>query len=192
MPFNDGDSEAIFNGEAHKKRLGSGAVLVARDLNDPNFSSSVVLLCRHGSEGAYGLVLNRPSHMPLAEIFEQFPATASIDGKNRRVYVGGPVQPSELQVLSIDPNAAAPDSVAIAPGVNLGGVWNELEEILSKDASQLRLFLGYSGWAAGQLEREVEEGAWEVFQIDVQKLLTGAEQSWFGGLEPFKRFLASM
>src|SRR6185295_9845716 len=90
-----------FNPAAHLSRLASGAVIVARDLDDPNFASTVVLLCQQGAEGAYGLVLNRPSHMPLAEIFEHPPESALLAAKNSRVYIGGPVQPTELQILQI-------------------------------------------------------------------------------------------
>jgi len=74
----------------------------------------------------------------------------------------------------------------------LGGAWEELEEILSQDPKNLRLFLGYSGWAQGQLEREIEEGAWEVYRVDIVKLLMGPEEPWFGGSEQFKMFLTTM
>jgi len=181
--------DSDFDPEAEKRELVSGAVLAARGpLNDPNFSSTIVLLCQYGPEGAYGLVLNRPAHMPLSEIFEQPPEIPS--SEKRRVYIGGPVQPEELQILQI--GESAPGSTEVAPDVHMGGAWTALDEILSRDPKILRLFLGYSGWAGGQLEQEVELGAWEVFRPDVKKLLLGREDAWMGGTREFKRFITSL
>ncbi len=184
--------ERDFDPALHKRRLNQGCLLSARDsLNDPNFDSAVVLLCRYGAEGAYGLILNHPSHMPLVELFDRPPENALSQGKNRRVYVGGPVQPVELQVLQIG-SEPAPGSFEIAPGIHLGGAWDELEDVLSWNPKNLRLFLGYSGWGPGQLEREVELGAWEVYQTDLTKLLLAPEEPWFAGSDDFKRFLNSL
>jgi putative transcriptional regulator len=181
-----------FDAEPHKQRLKQGCILVARDsLNDPNFDSAVVLVCRYGPEGAYGLVLNHPAHMPLTELFDHPPHTAQSFGKTRRVYIGGPVQPAELQILQVGLESA-PGSLEISRGVHLGGAWTELEDFLSWNPKNLRLFLGYSGWGAGQLERELELGAWEVYQTDLSKLLLGPEEPWFAGSDDFKRFLDSI
>lgn len=180
-----------FARETRKERLIAGCILVAQDaLGDPNFDSTVVLLCQYGSNGAYGLVLNRPSHMPLSELFEHPPKDALAAGKNRRVYLGGPVQTTELQILQVGMETV-PGSSEIAPGVHLGGAWNDLEEILARDPKYLRLFLGYSGWGTGQLEKEVEIGAWEVYQVDLYKFLLGPEEPWFGGSDHFRRFVGS-
>jgi putative transcriptional regulator len=167
-------------------KLASGVLLAARDsMEDPNFRNAIVLLCRHGSEGAYGLVLNRPAHMPLREIFEHPP-----EGESgvRRVYIGGPVQPTELQILQLG-EEAAPEAMEIAPGVHMGGNWDTLEQILTPDPHSLRLFLGYSGWGTGQLEDEVEAGAWEVWPADLHRLLTGPEEVWTGDPDTLRRYL---
>ena len=177
-------------GPAQKLQAGS-FLLACNGLSDPNFDSTIVLLCQYGPEGGYGLVLNRPSHMPLVELFDNPPENALLASKNRRVYIGGPVQPVDLQVLQIGVEAA-PGSFEIAPEIHLGGVWNELEEVLSLDPKKTRFFLGYSGWGAGQLEHEIQLGAWEVYQADVKKLLLGPEEEWFGGSEHFKRFLKTL
>jgi putative transcriptional regulator len=154
----------------HLSRLGNSAVLLARDvLQDPNFMATVVLICIYTKDGgAYGLVLNRPSHMPLSEIFDGFSET----GQPRKVYIGGPVQQDELQIIQITESPVA-DSHQLAPRVYLGGKWENVEQMLMLDAESTRLFLGYSGWAPGQLEAEIEAGAWDVFdRIDLEKLLT--------------------
>ena len=67
----------------------------------------------------------------------------------------------------------------------------DLQEILSQDPRNMRLFLGYSGWGAGQLESEVEAGAWEVWNVDLKKLFLSPEEAWFGGVASFKKFIAS-
>ncbi len=156
-------------------------------MEDPNFRNAIVLLCQHGSEGAYGLVLNRPAHMPLREIFEHPPEG---EAGVRRVYIGGPVQPTELQILQLGV-AVADDAMEIAPGVHMGGKWDTLDQILAPDPEDLRLFLGYAGWGKGQLEDEVEGGAWEVWPTDLQRLLREPENAWATDPEQLRRFLAS-
>jgi putative transcriptional regulator len=158
----------------HLGRLGSGVVLLARDiLQDPNFVATVVLICIYSKDGgAYGLVLNRPSHMPLSEIFDGF----SEMNESRKVYIGGPVQQEELQIIQITDDPVA-DSHRIAPRTYLGGKWENIDQMLMLDADSTRLFLGYSGWAPGQLEGEIEAGAWDVYDhLDLEKLLTNTDR----------------
>jgi len=172
-----------------RPRLAPGILLSAREqLEDPHFARSVVLLCQHSAEGAYGLVLNRPSHMPLREIFEfppQIPAGRSL---TRRVYIGGPVQPTELQILQLG-EPVAPETMEIAPGVHMGGRWESLEEILGPDPARVRLFLGYAGWGEGQLEEEIESGAWDVLQGDVKRVLESPDEAWTDGGASLRRLL---
>ncbi len=178
-------------GEASRRftpRLAPGILLAAQEvLEDPHFRDTIVLLCQYGEEGAYGLVLNRPSHMPLREIFEHPPEGGS---GVRRVYIGGPVQPTELQILQLG-EPAVEDTMEIAPGVHMGGQWESLEEILAPEPDDLRLFLGYAGWGEGQLETEIKAGAWEVVEADVQRLLTAPETEWATGSGQLRRFLAA-
>ncbi len=177
--------------EVQKRRLEHGAILVARDaLTDPNFKGTLVLICHYDEEGAYGLVLNRASRMPLREVFEGLPDTVSPNDASRPIHLGGPVQASELQILQIGPDPA-PQSMEIVPEVYLGGTWTEIEEFLSRDPRSLRLFLGYSGWGKGQLEAEVESGAWEVWRGDVRRLLESPAEHWMAGGSDFLRFVAS-
>jgi putative transcriptional regulator len=177
------------------ENLSSGALLLARDaLTDPNFSNGIVLVCQYGEDGAYGLVLNRPSHMPLGEIFEHPPAGFGGPETPRRVYIGGPVQPTELQILQVLDAGIEPvtQSLEVAENVHLGGAWQELEDILSRDPRHLRLFLGYSGWGKGQLEEEIEAGAWEVIRTDIRKLLAAPDSVWASGREALREFLATI
>ena len=159
----------------HLNRLHNSTVLLARDiLQDPNFVAAVVLICIYSKDGgAYGLVLNRPSHMPLSEIFDGF----SEMNEPRKVYIGGPVQQEELQIIQITDDPVVADSHRIAPRTYLGGKWENIDQMLMLDTDSSRLFLGYSGWAPGQLEGEIEAGAWDVFDhLDLEKLLTNTDR----------------
>lgn len=159
---------------ARLERLKSGCILLARDeLKDPNFDKTVILLCVYGEEGSYGVVINRQSHMPLSEIFDGF---GGID-QSRKVYIGGPVRQDELQIIQITDNPAD-NALEIAPHVHLGGQWDDLQRILDTDEADSYLFLGYSGWAPGQLEYEVIVGAWEVYNVDLVRFLQEPEEHW--------------
>lgn len=149
-------------------KLSTGSVLLAREiLKDPNFDSTIVLVCVHSSEGSYGLVLNRPSHMPLSEIFDGFHGS----DLKREIFIGGPVRQEDMQVLQItdDPVEGA---FQVAPRVYLGGKWDGIGHMIETDPSNTHLYLGYSGWGSGQLESEITAGAWDVYKVDIEKLLS--------------------
>jgi putative transcriptional regulator len=167
--------------------LGNGVVLLARDiLQDPNFIATVVLICIYSKDGgAYGLVLNRLSHMPLSEIFDGY------DQKHREVFIGGPVQQDEIQIVQLTATPVK-DSHRIAEGVYLGGKWEDIDHLLSLDQRTTRLFLGYSGWGPGQIEGELDQGAWEVFRVDLKKLLLDTDWSSFIDLRNIAEYLESI
>jgi putative transcriptional regulator len=173
-----------FNPDEHIARLKSGCFLFSTEiLSDPNFNSTIVLICQHSKDGSYGLVLNRPAHMPLTEIFN-----AVENGRNRlkKVYIGGPVQGSELQILHITKEPVK-DAIEISQGVYLGGYWDDLDKIISDDSQNIRLFLGYSGWGKNQLENEIKLGGWEVFHAGVHEILTQPQDPWMDDIEKFKK-----
>jgi putative transcriptional regulator len=174
----------------HLRRLGSGAVLLARDvLQDPNFAATLVLLCIYSKDGGtYGLVLNRPSHMPLSEIFDGYSEMT----QPRKVYIGGPVQQEELQIIQITDDPVA-DSHRLSPRVYLGGKWENVEQMLLFDADSIRLFLGYSGWAKEQLEGEIAAGAWDVFdKLDLEKLLLNIDSTVGGDVKQIAQYLETL
>jgi putative transcriptional regulator len=174
----------------HLSRLGNGAVLLARDvLQDPNFMATMVLLCIYSKEGGtYGLVLNRPSHMPLSEMFDGYSGMA----EPRKVYIGGPVQQEELQIIQITDDPVA-DSHKLSPRVYLGGKWENVEQMLMFDADSTRLFLGYSGWAAEQLEGEIAAGAWDVFdKLDLEKLFMNIDRTVGADVKQVAEYLETL
>ncbi|MBN1130102.1 MAG: YqgE/AlgH family protein [Chitinispirillaceae bacterium] len=169
--------------------LGTGTVLLARDvLQDPNFIATVVLVCIYAKEGgAYGLVLNRPSHMPLSEMFDGFRDR----DLSREICIGGPVQQDELQILQLtdDPQ---PESFRVAPRLFLGGKWHDVDQMLEQDPASARLFLGYSGWAAGQLEGEIKAGAWDVYRVDLEQLFQNPQRMVYASVADIASYLASI
>jgi putative transcriptional regulator len=183
--------EQTIDPDAEKRlsRLKTGSVLLARGvLEDPNFAAAAVLICNYDKEdGAYGLVLNRPSHMPLSEIFDGFGDTTD----RREVYIGGPVQQGELQIIQIT-DFAHQESHPVSSRVHLGGKWESLDSVLMLDPDSIRLFLGYSGWAAGQLETEIAAGAWDVYNVDIEKLLTNKQKMLFSNVKTLSAYLDSL
>jgi putative transcriptional regulator len=134
-----------------------GKLLIASPaLDDPNFERSVVLITEHSEEGAMGIVLNRPSETFASELV---PDLAEIAGAES-VYVGGPVEPNAVVLLAefSDPSAAAWVVVADVGLASADREFSELEDAVRRG----RLYAGYSGWSAGQLEDELEDDAWIV------------------------------
>jgi putative transcriptional regulator len=170
------------------ERLKPGCVLLAQEeLKDPNFQGTVVLICVHGEEGAYGVIVNHASHMPLSEMFDGF----SEMPRTKKVHIGGPVRQDELQILQVT-DRPAENAYQVAPRVFLGGQWEDLQQIIDADETTSYLFLGYSGWAAGQLEYEIIAGAWEVYNVNVEQFLNTPEEHWQGSPEQLAQRLQAM
>jgi putative transcriptional regulator len=139
--------------------LEKGMFLVASpSLRDPNFRQAVVLLCEYGPEGALGVIVNRPTAVLLAEALPQIPV---LEGQRHVLYTGGPVQGNQVLILYRvveEPSG----SHHVFDGVYLGGNLNVLERVLTMPTPNetFRAFMGYSGWAPGQLENEMKTGSW--------------------------------
>lgn len=134
-----------------------GKLLVASPaLVDPSFVRSVVLVTEHSEEGAMGIVLNRPADAIASEVV---PELAALTGDGP-VFIGGPVQSQALVVLAefSDPEAAAWIVVADVGFVSADADPDELDRAVRRG----RVYAGYSGWDAGQLEAELEQGSWIV------------------------------
>ena len=140
-----------------------GRLLVASTkLGDPNFDRTVVLVLDHGEEGALGVVLNRPTPVPVGEILDTWAAQASLVPP-AVIFRGGPVSPDAVIGL-----ARAPAAVSGAlPWRSVVGAVGIVDLAVTPGAQPVvpegvRLFSGYAGWAADQLEGELAEGAWFV------------------------------
>ena len=134
-----------------------GKLLIASPaLVDPNFARTVVLITEHNNEGAMGVVLNRPSETAVEDVASEL-SELVVD---EPVFIGGPVQPQALVVLAEfnDPEAAA---WIVAAEVGFVSAESEYDD-LARAIRRGRVYAGYSGWGAGQLEGELAEDAWIV------------------------------
>ncbi|MBI3609439.1 MAG: YqgE/AlgH family protein [Nitrospirae bacterium] len=132
-------------------------------LLDPNFRQTVVLLCEHGADGSMGLVLNRPTAIRLTSIL---PEAERLRGLADPVYAGGPVQTNALMILYR--GEPTPAAHPVLEDLYLTG---DLQMIESPDRylgaePRARFYLGYAGWAAGQLEMELSAGGWKLMPGD--------------------------
>ena len=142
--------------------VSTGSILVAREkLGDPNFAESVIVLVRYDSdEGTVGLVLNRQSDVPLSRVFPDM-KQATTDP----VYLGGPVDPSVGQAL-LRLATKTDRATQIAGDVYTTADKKLIEKSVHSRTSstRFRLYLGYAGWAPGQLEAEIRLGAWSILR----------------------------
>jgi len=144
-----------------------GSLLVATPaMDDPNFARTIVLLLDAGHDGALGIVLNRPSEVEVAEVLEPW---AEVVSGPEVLFRGGPVETdSALAVANVTDEDEEPvgwrrvfDTTGL---VDLDAP----VEIMASAVSSLRIFAGYAGWAAGQLEGEIADGAWFVVPAQAQ------------------------
>lgn len=141
----------------------AGRLLVAAPmLDDPNFARTVVLLLDHDEEGSLGLVINRPSHVPVGAVLPPW------DGRTTGadvLFTGGPVADDSALALGLLPGPVdGPEPQGfrrVAGQFGLVDLDLDPDETL-RTVEALRIYAGYSGWTPGQLELELEEGSWYV------------------------------
>jgi len=128
---------------------------------DPYFARTLTFLCEHNDQGALGLVVNRPIDMTLAALFERLSLeTAARTLAETPVYFGGPVQTDRGFVLHT-PVGSWGATLAVRERIGLTTSRDILEEVSrGKGPDKMIVTLGYSGWAAGQLEHEIKQNAW--------------------------------
>lgn len=140
----------------NSKYLRGQLLLDSGQLSGSFFQHTVVLVCQHDLEGAFGLVLNRSSGNKLGEmIVADVPETL----KEQTLYVGGPVQLSALSFLHSD--SFLPDA-SVMPNLDLGHSLDTLVELGESfsPTRKMKMFAGYAGWSPGQLEQEMKRKAW--------------------------------
>jgi putative transcriptional regulator len=145
--------------------LAAGKLLVAaRNLPDPNFTDTVVLLVQYSRDGAAGLVLNRPSGVPLSRVL---PGVEPVAGVGATAFIGGPVSQAAVLALS---RAACDACPLVGRDVYLVNTADALKARLAEgvDVRRLRVYVGYAGWGGGQLEAETRQGAWRVLEADAR------------------------
>jgi len=148
--------------EAGKLLLASPALL------DPNFADAVVLLLDVNDDGALGVVLNRPTALPVSEVLGEW---GDVVEQPEVLFQGGPVSTDGALAVAL----AAPGGESAA---GFRPVWDRVglldldtpSELVVGTVDRLRIFAGYAGWGAGQLEAEIAEGSWYVVPGEVEDL----------------------
>lgn len=150
-------------------------LLADPSLDEMHFSRSVIFLTEHGKEGSVGFVLNKEMDVSLAQAVPDF------KGKNWPVYMGGPVGKNNMYYLHTL-GADIPQSLEIVPGIYFGGEYRVLREMILDNVigpGDVRFFIGYSGWSAGQLEREIADQSWIVTKLGGKHLFSlDTEDLW--------------
>jgi putative transcriptional regulator len=153
-----------------------GMFLVARrSLDGPHFGQSVVYLIEHGEDGTLGLIVNRSSDISLSK------AVPDIEDKQateHALHYGGPVGLPRILML-VRSELATEKMEHVANGVYISSDRRVLDEVLAakKPGSEVRFYIGYSGWAAGQLDFEIEHGSWHVVAADTDAIFSGKTAS---------------
>ena len=160
-------------------------LLTARsELPDPDFANSIVLVMNNLGPAPVGVIVNRPTQVAVAELFPDIKRLAKLHDK---VFFGGPV---ELDTVWFLFRAAKPPQHAIR---TFGDIWLSADRDLlltllgrDKPMSDLRIFLGHSGWAPGQLEAEIQSGAWSLGRPDSQTIFKGKSNHPWPSSQPPK------
>lgn len=152
------------------------------ELQDPNFSRTVTLICQHDANGALGVVINRPlEQLTLQDILDQFdlssPASDSPIGAP--VYLGGPVQ-QQLGLVLHEGIGEWGSTLKISDQLGLTSSRDILESMsTAQGPNHALLTLGYAGWGAGQLEDEIQDNAWLSVEADCEIIFrTPPKERW--------------
>jgi putative transcriptional regulator len=152
-----------------------GRVLIAEPfLSGSYFNRSIVLLVDHNKIGSVGFILNKPVDYPVTDFDKEFP------GKSLQLYIGGPVSIDSMYYIHTI-GKSVPNSIHVADNLYWGGDYEYLKNLINTNAvdpDQVRFFVGYSGWDAGQLQQELNENSWLVSDITVRKVMEKQDELW--------------
>jgi putative transcriptional regulator len=145
-------------------RRTTGRLLVAEpQLGDPNFDRTVVLVLAHDHDGAHGLVLNRPTDVPVVQALPSWAGAVTPPGV---VHIGGPVEEQTAWCLALVPDAEPADGFEPIIGDLVQVEVDADPALLAARANAVRLYAGYSGWGPSQLEWELQQHAWIVVDAE--------------------------
>lgn len=167
----------IFKIKSNNVAPQKGRILIAEPfLSGHYFNRSVVFLVAYSEKGAVGFILNKKVDLPIQDAFPDFPEF------DTTVYLGGPVSTDSIYFIH-KLGDRIPGSIQVLGDLYWGGDFEVIKrEILlgTIDPSEIRFFLGYSGWDAGQLENELKEDSWLVTDVDQESIMEDLDQdSWF-------------
>jgi len=152
-----------------------GKILISEPfLPDTFFNRTIVYLADHTSEGSVGFILNKKLNIKVCD------AVSGFDKWEEYLSMGGPVSPDTLHYLH-NQGDKIPKSVWVDENIFWGGDIDFIRDLIQKEeisTSQIRFFLGYSGWAAGQLERELRENSWVIVKVKNDIVLNNVDDAW--------------
>lgn len=160
--------------------LANNLLIAMPTLADPNFARTVTLICEHSNEGAMGIVVNRPTNLALRDILDQLEIDAARSmHADVPVYYGGPVRNTRGFVLH-EPIGQWEATLAVTDTLGVSTSRDILEALARNEGPDRYLVtLGYAGWGAGQLEREISENSWLNAPADRDILFTlPPDQRW--------------
>jgi putative transcriptional regulator len=159
------------------KHLTAILITARAELPDPNFADSVVLVMNNLGPAPVGVIINRPTQLPVARLFPDLKRLAQL---RDTVYFGGPVDFGSVWFL-VRAAKRPEHAVEVCDGVYFGASRELLLQLLGRDKPMdgLRIFVGYSGWAPGQLEAEIAHGDWTLARAESEAIFHGkAEHVW--------------
>jgi putative transcriptional regulator len=156
-------------------------LLASRRLLDPNFVHTVVLLIEHNDTGALGVVLNRPTSKTVQELWRQ--VGNSPCECLEPVHLGGPVSGPVMALHTLHDVA----ETEIVPGVYFAAKKPNLDDLVCRSGDhRCKLFVGHAGWGPGQLESEIEQGAWHTAPATLEDVFDDADDLWQRLVEHFE------
>jgi putative transcriptional regulator len=142
----------------NKISLQKGRLLLSEPyLSDPNFERTAIIITEHNEEGSVGFILNKPSDSKVSDVMEDL---KFVDAP---IFIGGPVQQDTLHFIHTSGNLE--DAIRIDEEIYWGGNFEQLLDRIESGnvlLQNVKFFLGYSGWATGQLEEELKLNSWIV------------------------------
>lgn len=153
-------------------------LLVAQEaVSDPNFGGSIVVVMNNLAPAPVGIIINRPTPILVSRLFPKLKRLAQVHG---RVYFGGPVELDTVWFL-LRADSAPKGAIRVCDGVYVSSSRKLLLELLGRKQPMqgLRIFLGHAGWAPGQLQAEIEGGAWAPRRADADSIFNpGPKLPW--------------
>ncbi len=157
-------------------KFAPGILIAVPQLLDPNFFHAVVLLIEHTDEGAMGLTINHPTDQSIQSLYQQMGRPWSGD-ETSFLMRGGPVQPEHAWIVH-GPVCSTGTRHPIVDDLYLNTSLDALDELAERQESY-RFFVGYAGWGPGQLDNEIQEGAWILSNVDKDLLFhTPLDNIW--------------
>ena len=152
-------------------------LIASRQLLDPHFAETVVLLLEYNKQGAMGLIINRPSEMKLSSVLPEIEGLRQLPDT---IYLGGPVAKTQLLLL-IRTSSPPEGSRHVFKDIHLSSSQEVIQRMIKNPEGEerFRVYAGYAGWAPRQLDNEIANGGWHVLRADAETVFDkSASEIW--------------